>query len=55
MKRTLLDDVFQVFYSIPCDFYENCYCSSCSCCKNKMFCSMVQNLIYSLMEIYYNK
>lgn len=53
MKKTLLEDVFQVFYSIPCEFYENCFCSSCGCCKNKKFCSIVQNLIYSLLEVYY--
>ena len=52
MKRTLLDDLLQVYYSIPCDEIENAYCSSCSCCKNKMFCNMVMNLIDSIVEFY---
>lgn len=52
MKRTLLDDLLQVYYSIPCDEIENAFCSSCSCCKNKMFCNMVMNLIDSIVEFY---
>lgn len=52
MKRTLLDDILQVYYSIPCDIGENYYCFPCKCCKNKSMCKMIENLIKSMKEFY---
>ena len=52
MKRTLLDDILQVYYSIPCEEAENAYCFSCSCCKNKAICNMIENLINSIKKFY---
>ena len=47
IKRTLLDDVEEVYFSIPC-------MSACECvyCKNKVICDLTQNLLKSL-KIYY--
>lgn len=52
MKRTLLDDVLQVYYRIPCITDENSFCSSCTCCKNKSMCDMIENFINSLKKFY---
>ena len=52
MKRTLLDDLLKVYYSIPCETYENVYCESCSCCKNRCMCLMLGNLIHSMRKYY---
>lgn len=51
-KRTLLDDVLQVYYSIPCDCYANEFCDSCTSCKNRYICNMVENFINSLKKYY---
>ena len=51
-NRTLLEDVKIVYYTISCDYIPNYFCSSCSCCKNKTICKMIENLISSLIKLY---
>ena len=47
MKRTLLDDIEQVYFSIPC-------ISSCECvdCKNGKLCKTIIYLLKSLKRYY---
>ena len=52
MKRTLLDDLIEVNYLIPCETKDNNYCYRCEDCKNKLMCNMVENLINSLKKYY---
>lgn len=52
MKRTLLDDILQVYYTIPCDYIPHYFCSSCTCCKNREMCFMIENLINSIKNFY---
>lgn len=52
MKRTLLDDILQVYYTIPCVTDENSFCTYCGYCKNKSMCKMIENLIKSMKEFY---
>lgn len=52
MKRTLLDDVLQVYLSIDCTPETNKWCYSCSCCRNKPICDMIENFIKSLRKFY---
>ena len=47
MKRTLLDDIEKIYFSIPCTSGV-----SCEHCKNKVICNLTQNLLKSL-KIYY--
>ena len=47
MKRTLLDDVEKVYFSIRC---TSAY--KCECCKNKQICDITQNLLKSLKKYY---
>ena len=47
VNRTLLDDVEEIYFSIPCT-------SSCSCeyCKNKQICDIAEDLMKSLKKFY---
>ena len=47
IKRTLLDDVEEVYFSIPCTSGV-----SCEHCKNKLLCDLSQNLLKSLKKYY---
>lgn len=52
MKRTLLDDILQVYNSIPCLTNENSFCTRCANCKNRIMCNMISNLIDSMIDFY---
>ena len=47
IKRTLLDDVEEVYFSIPC-------MSACECtyCKNEEFCTSLIYVLKSLKNFY---
>ena len=47
IKRTLLDDVEEVYFSIPC-------MSACECtyCKNEEFCRTLIFILNSLKKFY---
>ena len=47
MKRTLLDDVLKIYFSIPCTSGV-----SCEHCKNKVLCDLTENLLNSLKKFY---
>ena len=47
LKRTLLDDVKEVYFSIPCTSGV-----SCEHCKNKLLCDLTENLLKSLKKYY---
>lgn len=47
MKRTLLDDVLQVYFTIPCNTTH-----ICSSCKNDNICKTMFNLLKSLRKHY---
>ena len=47
MKRTLLEDVKIIYFSIPCTSGV-----SCEHCKNKVLCDLIANLLKSLKKIY---
>ena len=47
IKRTLLDDVEKIYFSIPCSSGV-----SCEYCKNKVLCDLTENLLKSLKKIY---
>ena len=47
IKRTLLDDVEEVYFSIPCTSGV-----SCEHCKNKLLCDLTANLLKSLKKLY---
>ena len=53
MKRTLLDDLEKIYYSIKCEKEDNSYCKYCNYCKNKSICDITLNLIYSIRKKYY--
>lgn len=42
MKRTLLDDIIQIYFTIPRDTKP----------KNKLICDMIENLIKSIRKFY---
>lgn len=48
MKRTLLDDILQVYNTTPCITDED----SCDNCKNMLMCDMIWNLIISMVDFY---
>ena len=52
MKRTLLDDIKKVYFSIECITEDNTICTYCGYCKNKSMCKMIENLIKSMKEFY---
>ena len=61
MKRTLIDDLFQVSRSLSCEpnkdniFYyhnDNIYYYYCEHCKNGKICVMVEDLIKSIKKFY---
>ena len=47
MKRTLLDDVEKIYFSIPCTSGV-----ICERCKNKLMCDIVEDLMKSLKKFY---
>ena len=47
VNRTLLDDVEKIYCSIEC---TSTY--SCECCKNKLMCDIVEDLMKSLKKFY---
>ena len=47
MKRTLLDDVEKIYFSIPCT-----NCGLCRECKNYKSCKTIAKLILSLKKHY---
>ena len=47
VNRTLLDDVEKIYFSIEC---TSTY--SCECCKNKLMCDIVEDLMKSLKKFY---
>ena len=47
MKRSLLDDVEKIYFSIPCTSGV-----SCEHCKNNVLCDLTANLLKSLKKIY---
>ena len=52
-KRTLLDDVLQVYYSIECTVEINDWNYSCSGCRNEIICKKIENFLNSLKKFYY--
>ena len=52
VKRTLLDDLEKVYYSVLCENKDNSYCDGCRCCKNNQMCIMIGNLINSIRKHY---
>ena len=46
-NKTLLDDVEEIYFSIPCTSGV-----SCEHCKNKVLCDLSQNLLKSLKNHY---
>ena len=48
MKRTLLDDFYKIYYSIPCTIIEN----SCIECKNENLCKMLYKVLLSIRKFY---
>ena len=53
MKRTLLDDVLQVYLSIECTVEINDWNYSCSGCRNEIICKKIENFLNSLKKFYY--
>ena len=47
VNRTLLDDVEKIYFSIPCTSGV-----SCECCKNKLMCDIMEDLMKSLKKFY---
>ena len=47
VNRTLLNDVEKIYFSIPCTSGI-----SCECCKNKLMCDIVEDLMKSLKKFY---
>ena len=47
INRSLLDDVEETYFSIPCTSGV-----SCEYCKNKLLCDLTQNLLKSLKKYY---
>ena len=52
VKRTLLEDLLQVYYSIKCENIYNDWCISCRYCKNKRICDKAFYLIRSIRNFY---
>ena len=52
VKRTLLEDLLQVYYSIKCENIDNDWCISCRYCKNKRICDKTFYLICSIAKFY---
>ena len=50
LKRTLLDNVEKIYFSIPCSSGV-----SCEHCRNKVICDLTQELLKSLKNYYCNK
>ena len=50
MKKTLLDDLEKVYYSIKCVDKDNSYCIFRDC--NKSICDRMLNLICLMRKIY---
>ena len=53
MKRTLLDDLEKIYYSIKCEKEDNSICMYCNYCKNKEICDITLTLICSIRRIYF--
>ena len=47
VNRTLLDDIEKIYFSIPCASGVRC-----ECCKNKLMCDIVEDLMKSLKKFY---
>ena len=47
INRNLLDDVEEIYFSIPCTSGV-----SCEHCKNKVLCDLTENLLNSLKKYY---
>ena len=47
MKRTLIDHIEKIYFSIPCNSGY-----VCENCKNKKLCETIQYLLHSLKEHY---
>lgn len=52
MKRTLLDDLIEIYYSLKCVNDGSKQCFSCKQCKNNRLCNKVYYLIYSIRNHY---
>ena len=48
IKRTLIDDLEKIYYSLKCETEENKICTNCDYCKNKKLCNKVLYLMHSL-------
>ena len=51
-KRTLIDDLEKIYYSLVCETYENEICRNCIYCKNKKLCDTVLELLSSIVKFY---
>ena len=47
MKRTLLDDIEEIYFSLRCTSFV-----TCGRCKNKLICKITANLLKSLKKHY---
>lgn len=46
MKKTkLISDLYDVYYSLPCEDKNNESSANCECCKNSEVCSKILNII----------
>ena len=52
IKRTLIDDLEKIYYSLKCETEENKICTNCDYCKNKKLCNIVYYLMYLLRKSY---
>ena len=52
INRTLLNDLDDVYRSIPCEYEENEKRRGCSYCKNKDLCLTIIYLIHSIEKYY---
>lgn len=52
MRRNLLDDLNDVYYSLPCEDINNESCRGCRYCKNKNLCLTIIKLISSIEKFY---
>ena len=52
IKRSLIDDLEKIYYSLMCETYENEICRYCIYCKNKKLCDTVHELLGSIVKLY---
>ena len=52
IKRTLINDLEKIYYSLKCENEDNTVCRYCEYCKNKHKCFTTFDLIYKIMKFY---